>query len=77
MPFNDMYIAGNGVSHVGFRTVEYCRIFWLVDGERQFKTVCYDGNEMAHAINNRTKLTEGLQFEIEYTAADNSAVKVA
>ncbi|MEK4702029.1 hypothetical protein MKX47_21250 [Solibacillus sp. FSL R7-0668] len=77
MPINDMYIAGNGVSYVGFRMVEYCRIFWLVDGVRQFKTVCYDGEAMADAINNRTKLTEGLQFEIEYTAADNSAVKVA
>lgn len=77
MPFNDMYIAVNGATYVGFQTAEYCRIFWLVDGVRQFKTVCYDGNEMAYAVNNRTKLTEGLQFEIEYTAIKVSGVQVA
>lgn len=77
MPFNDMYIAGNGVTHVGFRTVEYCRIIWLVDGVGQHKTICFDGDEMTNAINNRTKFTEGLQFEIEYTANKNVGVNVA
>ncbi|MEG0470755.1 MAG: hypothetical protein RR588_00315 [Solibacillus sp.] len=77
MPFNDMYVAGNGVTHIGFQTAEYCRIYWLFDGVRQFKTVCFDGNEMAYAINNRTKLTEGLHFEIEYTAIDKARVQAA
>ena len=70
MPFNDMYVAENGVILVGFKTVEFCRIYWLVDGERQFKTICYDADAMADAVNNRTKHTEGLQFEIEYMAGD-------
>ena len=70
IPFNDIHVAENGVTWIGFKTVEYCRIHWLVDGERQFKTICYDADEMADAVNNRTKLTEWLQFEIEYMAGD-------
>ncbi len=72
-----MHVAGNGVTHVGFRTFEYCRIYWLVDGKRTFRTICFDGDEMADAINNRTKLTEGLQFEIEYTAVNSKYVKAS
>ena len=67
MPFNDMDVAENGVTWIGFEQAEFCRIYWLVDGERRWKTVCYDADEMANAVNNRTRRTEGLQFEIEYT----------
>ena len=70
IPFNDIYVAENGVTWVGFRIVEFCRIHWLMDGERAFKTICYNADEMADAVNNRTRLTEGLQFEIEYMAGD-------
>ena len=70
MPFNDMHTAENGVTWGGFKQAEFCRIYWLVNGERRFKTVCYDADEMADAVNNRTKLTEGIQFEIDYTAGD-------
>lgn len=66
MPFNDMYSPNEHVSYVGFRTAKYCTIYWLVNGQRQFKTVCYDANEMAYAVNNRTQLTKNLRFEIEY-----------
>lgn len=66
MPFNDIYTQGSA-SYIGFRTESYCKVYWLVDGKRQFKTVCFDQEEMAYAINNRTKLTQELQFEIEYT----------
>ena len=70
MPFNDMHVAENGVTWIGFQTVKFCRVCWLVDGEHTFETVCYDADEMANAVNNRTKLTEGLQFEIEYMVGD-------
>ena len=70
MLFNDMHVTENGVTWIGFKRAEFCRIYWLVDGERTFETVCYDADEMADAVNNRTKLTEGLQFKIKYTAGD-------
>lgn len=66
MSFNDMYTAENGVQYMGYRTPKYCTIFWLVDGVRKFKTVCYDSEAMAYSINTRTRLTNGLAFEIDY-----------
>lgn len=72
MDFNSIHVEENGVTWVGFKAVEYCRIYWLLDGERQCKTICYDADEMSDAVNNRTKLTEGLQFEIKYMVGDIS-----
>lgn len=66
MPFNDMYTQGTA-TYIGFRTEPYCKVYWLVDGKRQFKTICFDEEEMTNAINIRTKLTQDLKFEIEYT----------
>lgn len=66
MPFNDIFTQGTA-SYIGFRTEPYCKVWWIVDGERKSKTVCFDQEEMANAINCRTKFTKGLQFEIEYT----------
>lgn len=74
MPFNDMYTQGTA-SYIGFRTETYCTVWWLVDGERRFKTVCYDQVEMTNAINIRTKLTQELQFEIEYTNPPIESIK--
>lgn len=69
MPFNDMYSPNEYVSYVGFRTAKYCTIYWLVEGQRCFRTVCFDANDMADAVNNRTHFTAGLAFEIEYEKA--------
>lgn len=73
MPFNDLYEADNGVQYLGFRTQKYCTIYWLTDGVRAFKTVCYDNAEMAYAVNNRTRLTDGLAFEVEYYGRGDNA----
>lgn len=58
----------DSVAYIGFKTMPYATLYWLVDGVRQYKTVCFTPNQVSDAVTNRTNLTNALVFEVEYPA---------
>jgi len=58
--------TNGNVTYIGFTTMPYATLFWLVDSVRMYKTKCYTPTELVNAITNRTQLTSKLTFEVEY-----------
>lgn len=66
--FVDNHTSENVTTYIGFKSMPYATLYWLVDGVRQYKTKCYTSAELVNAVINRTQLTNGLTFDVEYPA---------
>lgn len=57
--------SNNGYStHIGVHTPIHAFVYWIENGERVAKTICYSQQDIEKAIRNRTNFNFDKKYEI-------------